>query len=129
MRNEFKAFGMILLGVLGRNFALRGRALPLLWRGLMDYESAWVRAKAIDAAVEMFSSSSSSPPENMVDIILVHLRDPKVVVHQAAWRAVSVGGQVGLIRNRRMRPFFTSEGIFIRTMMKSIISKTFATPS
>ena len=89
LENEFKAFGMILLGVLGRNFALRGRALPLLWRGLMDYESAWVRAKAIDAAVEMFSSSSSSPPENMVDIILVHLRDPKVVVHQAAWRAVS----------------------------------------
>lgn len=87
--NEFRAFCMTLLGILGRNFALRGRVLPLIWHGLMDYESAWVRAKAIDAAVEMFSSSSSSPPANMVDIILVHLRDPKVVVHQAAWRAVS----------------------------------------
>ena len=89
LENEFKAFCMTLLGILGRNFALRGRVLPLIWHGLMDYESAWVRAKAIDAAVEMFSSYSSSPPANMVDIILVHLRDPMVVVHQAAWRAVT----------------------------------------
>ena len=89
LEDNFKAFCMTLLGVLGRNFALRGRVLPLLWRGLMDYESAWVRAKAIDAAVEMFSFTTSSPPANMVDIILVHLRDPKIVVHQAAWRAVT----------------------------------------
>jgi len=85
----FNAFCMTLLGVHGRNFALRGRVLPLLWRGLMDYESAWIRAKAIDAAVEMFTSSTSSPPANMVNIILVHLRDQEVVVQQAAWRAVT----------------------------------------
>ncbi len=89
LEDGFKAFCMTLLGVHGRNFALRGRVLPLLWRGLMDYESAWVRGKAIDAAVEMFSSSTSSPPANMVHIILVHLNDSKVVVHQAAWRAVT----------------------------------------
>ena len=89
LESDFKAFCMTLLGVLGRNFALRGRALPLIWHGLMDYESPWVRSRAIDAIVEMFSSSSSSPPANMVDIVLVHLRDPKVVVHQTAWRAVT----------------------------------------
>ena len=89
LEDGFKAFCVTLLGVLGRNFALRGRVLPLIWRGLMDYESAWVRAKAIDAAVEVFSSPTSSPPAHMVDIILVHLRDEKVVVHQAAWRAVA----------------------------------------
>ena len=89
LENEFKAFCMTLLGILGRNFALRGRVLPLIWHGLMDYDSPWVRSRAIDAVVEMFSSSSSSPPANMVDIVLVHLRDPKVVVHQTAWRAVT----------------------------------------
>ena len=88
LEKDFKARCMTLLGVLGRNFALRGRVLPLIWHGLMDSKSAWVQAKAIDAAVEMFSSSTTSPPANMVDTILVHLRDPKVVVHQAVWRAV-----------------------------------------
>ena len=88
LEKDFKARCMTLLGVLGRNFPLRGRVLPLIWHGLMDSESAWVQAKAIDAAVEMFSSSTTSPPANMVDTILVHLRDPKVVVHQAVWRVV-----------------------------------------
>ena len=37
----------------------------------------------------MFSSSTASPPANLVDIIIVHLQDPKVVVHQTALRAVS----------------------------------------
>ena len=88
LEEDFKARCMSLLGVVGRNFTLRGRVLPPIWNGLMDTESAWVRAKAIDAAAEMFSSSTSSPPTNMVDTILVHLRDPKVVVHQAVWRAL-----------------------------------------
>lgn len=89
LEKDFKARCMTLLGVLGRNFTLRGRVLPLIWHGLMDSQSAWVQAKAIDAAVEMFSSSTTSPPANMVDTILVHLRDPKVVVHQAVWRVVT----------------------------------------
>ena len=89
LEDDFKAFCMTLLGVLGRNFALRGRAVPLIWRGLMDYESAWVRAKAIDAAVELFSSSTTSPPANLVDTLIVQLQDPYKVVHQAAWRAVT----------------------------------------
>jgi hypothetical protein len=55
----------------------------------MDYESAWVRAKAIDATIEMFSYSNASPPGNLVDTLVVHLRDPKVVVHKAALRALS----------------------------------------
>lgn len=89
LEDDFKAFCMTLLGLLGRDFALRGRAMPLLWRGLMDYDSAWVRAKAIDAVVELFSSSPTSPPANLVDTLIVQLQDPYKVVHQAAWRAVS----------------------------------------
>ena len=89
LEDGFKACCVSLLGELGKDYLLQPRVLPLVWRALMDYGSAWVRAKAIHAAVEMFSSSTASPPANMVDTIIIHLQDPKVVVHQAALRAVS----------------------------------------
>ena len=89
LEDGFKAGCVSLLGELGKDYVLRPRILPLLWRALMDYGSAWVRANAIRATVEMFSYSSASPPTNLVDIIIVHLQDPKVVVHQAALRAVT----------------------------------------
>jgi hypothetical protein len=81
----FRGTVVSLLGELGSTFGLQARALPILMRELMNYGSAWVRAKAIDAATEMFYSP---PPANVVDTIIVHLQDPKVVVHQAAVRAV-----------------------------------------
>ena len=89
LENGFKACCVSLLGELGRDYRLQPHILPLIWRALVDYGSAWVRAKAIQAAGEMFSSSTASPPANLVDTIIVHLQDPKVVVHQAALRAVS----------------------------------------
>lgn len=82
---DFRGTVVSLLGELGNTFGLQDRALPILMRELMNYGSAWVRAKAIDATTEMFHSP---PPTNLVDTILVHLRDPKVVVHRAAVRAV-----------------------------------------
>lgn len=85
----FKACCVTLLGKIGKDYHLRPRVLPLVWRALMDYSSAWARAVAIDATVEMFSYSSASPPANLVDTIIIHLQDPKVVVHKAALRAVS----------------------------------------
>jgi len=89
LEEGFKACCVSLLGKLGKNYLLRPDVLRLVWRGLMDYGSAWVRAEAIDAVVEMFPYSSTSPPANLVDVLIVHLQDPKVVVHQAALRAVS----------------------------------------
>ena len=89
LEDGFKACCVSLLGELGKDYLLQPRVLPLVWRALMDYGSTWVRAKAIHATVEMFSSSTVSPPANLVDTIIVHLQDPKVVVHQAALRAVS----------------------------------------
>ena len=80
---------MSLLGELGKDYTLRPQVVPLLWRALMDYDSDWVRSQAIEATVEMFPYSASSPPANMVDTIIVHLQDPKNVVHQAALRVVS----------------------------------------
>ena len=89
LEDGFKACCVSLLGELGKDYLLQPRVLPLVWRALMDYESTLVRAKAIHATVEMFSSSTASPPANLVDTIIVHLQDPKVVIHQAALRAVS----------------------------------------
>ena len=89
LENDFKACCVSLLGELARDYRLQPRILPLIWRALVDYGSTWVRVKAIQAAGEMFSSSTASPPANLVDTIIVHLQDPKVVVHQAALRAVS----------------------------------------
>lgn len=89
LEDEFKGCCVSLLGELGKNYTLQTRVLPLIWRALMDYDSAWVRAEAIDATVEMFSSSTTMPPQNLVDTISVHLQDPKVIVHQAALKAVA----------------------------------------
>lgn len=89
IEEDFKACCIVLLGEIGKDYQLRSYVLPLIWRALMDYSSAWVRAVAIDAAVEMFSYSSAIPPTNLVDVIIVHLQDAKVVVHQAALRAVT----------------------------------------
>jgi len=83
--DEFRGSVVRLLGELGGHFEFQQRALPVLMRELMNYGSAWVRAKAIEATVEIFYSE---PPENIVDTILVHLRDPYLVVHKAAVRAV-----------------------------------------
>ena len=80
---------MSLLSELGKDYTLRPQVLSLLWRGLMDYDSDWVRSQAIEATVEMFPYSATSPPANMVDTIVVHLQDPKIVVYKAALQAVS----------------------------------------
>lgn len=89
LADGFKACCVSLLGEIGKDYTLRPQVLPLLWNGLMDYDSALVRSKAIYATVEMFSYSTISPPANMVDTIIVHLQDPKIIVHQAALQAVS----------------------------------------
>ncbi|MYC13562.1 MAG: hypothetical protein F4Y39_07520 [Gemmatimonadetes bacterium] len=89
LEDDFKACCISLLGELGKDYTLRPQVLPLIWRALMDYDSDWVRSQAIGATVEMFSFSASSPPANLVDTIIVHLQDPKIVVYQAALQAVS----------------------------------------
>lgn len=86
---DFKARCVLLLGKLGKDYVIRARVLPLIWQALMDYDSARVRAKAIHATVEIFLSSTVAPPQNLMDIIIVHLRDPEIDVHQAALQAVS----------------------------------------
>lgn len=87
--NNFKACCVSLLGEIGKDYQLQLRVLPQLWRALMDYSSFWVRAVAIDAINNMFSYSSTLPPANLVEIIIISLSDTYVVIHKAALRAVS----------------------------------------
>jgi hypothetical protein len=87
--NAFKGSLVRMLGRLGKNYHIRPRVLPLIMRALMDYSSAWVRAKGIEASIEAFEHSRASPPANLVDTVVIHLSDAKVVVHQAAVKAAS----------------------------------------
>lgn len=86
--DEFKACCISLLGQLGKDYLLRSQVLPILMKGLMDYDFSLVRATAIDALVEVFSHSNASPPANMIDTIIVHLRDTYVIVHKSALQAI-----------------------------------------
>lgn len=89
LEENFKVCCVSLLGEIGQEYQLQPRVLPQLWRALMDFSSTWVRAVAIDAIIEMFSYSDSSPPANLVEIIIIFLKDRFVVIHKAALRAVS----------------------------------------
>lgn len=83
---DFKACCVSLLGEIGKDYRLQQRVLPLIWRGLMDYESVQVRSSAIRATCEMFSYSKVNPPANLVDALILHLQDP---VHKAALDVIS----------------------------------------
>lgn len=90
--DSFKGCCILLLGKIGKDYLLRPRVLPLIWRGLMDYSSeaaAWIRSIAVSAVLETFRHSSSPPPANLLEVLVIHLKDPKVIVHKAALRAVS----------------------------------------
>lgn len=86
---HLKGFCVLLLGKIGKDYQMRAQVIPQIWRAIMDYSSAWTQAKAIEASVEVFSSSSVLPPANLLDIIIIYLRDEKVVLHKTALRAVT----------------------------------------
>lgn len=87
--DELRATCMMMLGTVGKRFEFRAKVLPLMMKGMMNYESTLVRAKAIDATGEMFRHSTINPPTNVVDVINVHLQDQYNMVHQAAVSIVS----------------------------------------
>lgn len=89
LHEDFKAICFSLLGQVGKDNKLKQRVLPLLWKGLTDFDSAWIRSKAISATSEIFQYSKIHPPENLVDLIVTFLADQYIVVHKTALDAVS----------------------------------------
>ena len=87
INNNFKSSCVSVLGNVAANYEIRSRALPYVWKALMDYGSPSTRSQAIEATVNMFDNDISPPP-NLVEMILISLTDQYVVVHQAALRAV-----------------------------------------
>ncbi|MCP4549166.1 MAG: hypothetical protein GY835_22155 [bacterium] len=71
-----------------RDLALLDRALPLLWRAAMDYESDLVRIYGVEALGEAFRSRRENPPRNVGEALFLHLRDPVIGVHQGAIAAI-----------------------------------------
>ena len=84
----FKSAIVALLGDIGKDYASQPRVLPLVMLALMDYGSQQLRAAAIKAVEEIYRHSESGPPRNVLDVVLVHLRDTYVIVHRAALDAL-----------------------------------------
>ena len=89
MNEDFKVSCVSVLSKVAAKYEIRPRALPYVWKALMDYGSHSTRAQAIDATANMFGNGISPPP-NLAEMVLISLNDPYVVVHQAALRAVSL---------------------------------------
>jgi hypothetical protein len=83
-----KAAVVRLLGEVGRQRELLPRVLPLLWKALMDYDSNFVRCRGIEAVTRCFESADCDPPLDVVEALVLHLRDSFVIVHDAAIRAI-----------------------------------------
>ena len=86
---SLKAKVVILLGELGRDRDLLPRVLPLLWVALMDYGSVLIRCRGVEAIVRCFEGADCDPPPNVVEALVLHLKDTYVMVHKAAIRAIS----------------------------------------
>jgi hypothetical protein len=84
----FKGQVTRLLGVLGKQYDFLPRVVPSLWSALMDSSSAVVRSRGIEAFGECFGHSRQAPPSDVVDVLVLHLNDPYIAVHQAAVRVV-----------------------------------------
>jgi hypothetical protein len=85
---SLKAAVVSLLGEVGRDREILPKVLPLIWKALMDYESALIRCRGIDGVVRCFESAECDPPPDVVEALILHLRDGYVAIHDAAIRAI-----------------------------------------
>lgn len=84
----FKADLVTLIGRIGCHPEFRPVVMPALWKALMDFDAQRVRSNAVMALSEAFRDSHAPPPSDVVDALLIHLRDTYVIVHLAAARTL-----------------------------------------
>lgn len=70
-----------------RDENLLPQVIPELYRYLTDYESNLVRSRAIDVLSDLLDHSPGSVPSNMLELLLIYLRDQYVIIHKSAVRA------------------------------------------
>lgn len=97
---ELKRAIVVLLGKVGKSYSFQPAVLPLLMKALMDFETQLVRAAAVSAIEEMYSHSESNPPRDVVDVLILHLRDEYVIVHKAAIHVFQWTGARWLDKNQ-----------------------------
>ena len=88
MNEDFKVSCVSILAKVAAKYEIRPKALPYVWKALMDYGSPSTRAQAIETTANMFGNGISPPP-NLAEMVLISLNDQYVVVHQAALRVVA----------------------------------------
>jgi hypothetical protein len=104
-RNRLKNTALKLLGEAARySQDLCLLALPTFMSALADYSSHSTRAVALSAIQTAFSRAGLTLPSNVVDLMVVHLRDQYVVVHKAAIKVFWFGG-VPLTFQQRLEAF------------------------
>ncbi len=85
----FKASIVDLLGEVGQNFSFQPQVLPYIMKSLMDFDSQVIRAHGIRAVEKIYTDSKGMPPKNIIDVLVLHLRDTFVIVHKAAIQILS----------------------------------------
>lgn len=78
-----------LLGEVGRDYSFQPQVLPYLMKSLMDFDSQVIRSHGIRSVERTYAGSIGAPPKNIVDVLVLHLRDTFVIVHKAAIQALS----------------------------------------
>jgi hypothetical protein len=78
-----------LLGEVGQSYSFQPQVLPYIMKSLMDFDSQAIRAHGIRAVEKIYADSTGEPPKNIVDVLVLHLRDSFVIVHKAAIKALS----------------------------------------
>jgi hypothetical protein len=76
-----------LYGKLGCRDELATEVIPELYKHLMDYDSAIVRGRAVDAVTKILERNRGAVPEGMIDVLTIQLCDPYAFVHKRAVRA------------------------------------------
>ncbi len=77
------------LNEFGREDGLLTQLIPELYHHLVDYESNWVRSQAIDVMGDLLDYVPEAVPSNMIELVVIYLRDPYVIIHKGAVRALA----------------------------------------
>ena len=92
-QSDFKSSLVRIIGAIGSRYDCQPQVLPSLMKALMDYESVGVRAAGVEATEAMFRYSRAPPPSNVLDVLVLHLRDEYVAVHKTATRTLRGEGR------------------------------------
>ena len=81
---KFKGRLTLLLGSSGKSFNNLPKVLPVIMKSVADFSSTLGRHYGLRALSDIYRYRSVKPPENVIDIAIVHLFDQYVGVHKAA---------------------------------------------